>query len=122
MTMLKLVCLACLLIGCAGSFAGRAPETRTLTLASEQAHAYEHAMQVLRQMGTQITTRDGYQEITGLVHNAVVLHVHLKGHPGHPTTVTVTGSIPPGKLTLGAFTELDEFCTRLTALETAHAR
>lgn len=113
--------LTLILSGCAGSFAGRAPETRTLTVPYSQAQAYTRSSQVLRQMGAEMTAMDGRQALQGLVHGAVLLSVQLQ-EQGTSTLVTVTGTIPPGKLVLGTVTEVQDFCTRLQALETVHAR
>lgn len=113
--------LTLLVNGCAGSFAGRAPETRTLTVPYGQAQAYTKSSQVLRQMGAEMTAMDGRQALQGMVHGAVLLSVQLQ-EQGTSTLVTVTASIPPGKLVLGTVDELDQFCARLLALETAHAR
>jgi len=112
--------LTLLLSSCAGSFAGRAPETRTLTVPYSQAQAYTRSSQVLRQMGAEMTAMDGRQALQGLVHGAVLLSVQLQ-EQGMSTLVTVTASIPPGKLILGTVDELDQFCTRLQAVETVYA-
>jgi hypothetical protein len=112
--------LTLLLSGCAGSFAGRAPETRTLILQTSQAQAYTRSSQVLMQMGAEMTLLDGRQTLQGVVHGAVVLRVQVAEY-ANGTVVTVIGTIPPGKLVLGTVTELDQFCTRLLALETTHA-
>ena len=109
------------LTSCAGSFAGRAPETRTVPLPGTPAQAYQRAYQTLTAMGAQFTVVDGHQHLQGVLKGVVLLSVAVQGQ-GPQTAVQVTGSIPPGKLTLGTFTELDEFCTRLAATEQAHAR
>jgi hypothetical protein len=121
MKTLQVLCLLLLVTGCAGSFAGRAPETRTLVLPHGQEFAYQRAAQVLTQMGAQMTAMDGPRALQGLVHGVVILSIQLQQQPGG-TLVVVTGSIPPGKLVVGSFTEVDDFCARLVALETAHAR
>ena len=113
--------LTLILSGCAGSLTGRAPETRTFTVPYGQAQAYTRASQVLRQMGAEMTTMDGRSALQGMVHGAVLLSVQLQ-EQGTSTLVTVTGSIPAGKMVLGTMDELDQFCTRLQARETVHAR
>ena len=117
-TMLTLLIL---LTGCAGSFTGRAPETRTLTLHASPAQAYQRSMVVLTQMGTEFAPRPDRQTIQGTVHKAVVMTVLFEDQ-GWQTLVTATAYIPPGKLTIGQMSELEEFCERLQAMEVAHER
>jgi hypothetical protein len=111
-----------LLTGCAGSFAGRAPETRTLTLPVAPPQAYQRTVATFVAMGAQLPPLHAVgQPLQAMVHGAVLLSVELEGQ-GTGTRVTVTASIPPGKLVIGTMTELDQFCARLTAQETAYGR
>jgi hypothetical protein len=121
MKMLIPLVLLAVLTGCDGSFTGRAPETRTLTLAVTPPQAYTRAVQSLTAMGGQLTTMDGQRHVQGVVKGIVLLSVEVQGE-GPPTQVQATGSIVAGKLTIGTFTELDELCQRLTATEGPHGR
>ena len=119
-------CALCVLLfvltGCAGSVLGRAPETQVCPpLAVPPEQAYHLSWLTLTQMGTRFTTAERPQRLSGVVRNAADFHVSLSAHASG-TSVQATASIPPGKLTLGEFTLLDEFCTKLSARETAHAR
>ena len=113
--------LLALLTGCTGSFTGRAPETQVCPLlAVPPERAYQLSWLAMTRIGTHVTAWDKPSQLSGVVRHAADLHVSLVAH--HPgTVVQATASIPPGKLIVGTFTVLDEFCATLTALETADA-
>jgi hypothetical protein len=72
------------------------------------AQTYQRSHEILRRMGARLTTMDGTQALSALVHDVVVVNVHLRGD-AQRTEVEVTGAILPGKVVLGSFTELDDF-------------
>ena len=109
-----------ILVGCAGSFTGTHPETRTVLLPMAAGPAYERALRTFALMGGQIRVAQG-QTIAGVVHGAVELAVVLSPGAGG-TSVTVTGSVLPGKLTLGRFDEVETYVRLLTQEAAAHAR
>ena len=70
---------------------------------------------------TEFAPQPDRQTIQGTVHKAVVMTVLFEDQ-GWQTLVTATAYIPPGKLTIGQMSELEEFCERLQAMEVAHER
>jgi hypothetical protein len=123
-----LLLVLAMLTGCAGSLTGHAPETRTLTLPGTPAHLALRVAETFAAMGGQMTAamegRDstqGTRVLSGVVHGGVVVTVLLQPE-GEGTRVTVTASIPPGKVVFGTLDEAEQFCTRLRTMETADVR
>lgn len=108
-----------LMTGCAGSFVGSNPQTRTVVLPLAERPAYDRALRTFALMGGQVRVAQG-QTIAGVVHGAVELAVFLAPH-AQGTAVTVTGSVLPGKLTLGRFDEVETYVQLLTQESAAHA-
>jgi hypothetical protein len=64
-------------------------------------------------MGATITQANTQTRLlSGQVHGVVILNVSVTG-AAQQATVEVTGSLLPGKLAVGSFTEVDDYVTLL---------
>lgn len=88
----------------------RAPVERSTVLALPPATAYTRAVQTFARMGGQVQVADAQSRVvSGLVHGAVVLTITVDAQ----STVTVTGTLVPGKVVMGTFDEVDTYMALL---------
>ncbi|MGE3350056.1 MAG: hypothetical protein AB7I35_21720 [Ramlibacter sp.] len=85
------------------------PELRQLHVADDPDHAYQRALRTMLGMGALITQQNPQTRfLSAQLHNAVVLNV-LVMPKGQGSRIDVQGTVLPGKLVLGSFTEVDDF-------------
>lgn len=100
-----------LLVGCATSLMSQAPVTRTVALTGTPQETYTQVARAYNTMGGQVQMADARARvISGIVHNAVQLNVHVDDD----SRVHVTGHLVPGKLVVGSMTEVDDYIVLLT--------
>lgn len=115
-----LVLLPLLLIlgGCAGFMRPEAynPVTRSISVKDNYDTAYSKSIRSIASLGSEIISQDKNSgTISAKVHNAVLLNVIVSKN-GNGATIDATGSVMPGKIVFGSFTEVDDFITTYQSL------
>lgn len=101
------------LAGCMTSLMSQEPVRRSVSLQEPPDAAYQRASQAMARMGATIHQANPQTRLlSGIVHGVVVLNVSVTGSK-ESSTVEVTGSLLPGKLAVGSFTEVDQYVALL---------